>query len=65
MIAPLIVLVAVAPVMAPERFKIVTPDKAPAVDTFKPLDTKWKVPVALPMIVSAFPDALIDADPVA
>ncbi len=42
-----------------------TPVSAPVVETFNPLEASWNVPVALPIIVLALPEALMEADPVA
>src|SRR5260221_8088737 len=44
---------------------LVGPVMAPKVETLRPLDTNWNVPVAFPIIVLSPPDALIDAAPVA
>lgn len=64
-IKPLIVLPVVAPVIAPLRFKVVTPDTAPPAVMFNPAEVTAKVPVELPIIVLAVPVELRSTEPVA
>lgn len=52
MIKPLIVLTAVAPVIAPERFNVVTPDTAPAVETSQVLESMATLVELLPKVVT-------------
>src|SRR5260221_8491708 len=42
-----------------------TPVRSPVVATVKWFEVNWNVPVELPIIVFALPEALMDADPVA
>ena len=59
MIKPLIVLVAVAPVMAPERFRVVTPEIAPAVETSQVLESIATVEELLPRVVAPVDDEVV------
>jgi hypothetical protein len=70
-INPLIVLVVVAPVMAPLKPRVETPDTAPKVVTFNPLPAdkakvspfKAKAPLKFPMVVADAPVELIKVVP--
>ena len=53
-----------ATLRAPEPVTLATPVNAPPVLTFRPLDVKPKVPVALPIVVFAVPVVLIVVVPV-
>jgi hypothetical protein len=64
MTRPLMVLLDVAAVIAPDADMVVIPLRAPAVLTFRPDDVRPKVPVALPMLVLAVPVVLMLVVPV-
>src|SRR5580704_13096633 len=58
------VLPLLAAVIAPEALIVVTPLRAPALETFKPEEVRAKVPVLLPMEVLAVPVVLMVVVPV-
>src|ERR1700729_548481 len=62
MIRPLMVLLLVAPVMAPLRPIVLIPVRAPVLETFRlPLEVNWNVPVLLPSVRLPVPVAILVA----